>query len=92
MTLMPRVFQALKICSRNWIHKKSRKIPAFIFLKLLYWLSKIGKIIMLSALPWWEEVNGVTEYIISFVVSVVARLVGHLLCKWVDKHSSDKQP
>lgn len=44
---------------------------------------------LLSALPQWEEVNSV-EYIFSFVVSVVARLIGHLLCKWVDRHLSDK--
>lgn len=32
------------------------------------------------------------EYIISFVVAVMARIVGYCICKWLDSHKSGKQP
>lgn len=44
---------------------------------------------LLSALPQWEEVDNM-EYLLSFIVSIVARVMGHLLCKRVDRHLSDK--
>lgn len=30
------------------------------------------------------------QYIISFVVAVVARIAGYYVCKWLDSHKSDK--
>ena len=30
------------------------------------------------------------EYIISFVLSVMASVVGDYVCKWLDRHKSDK--
>jgi hypothetical protein len=53
-------------------------------------LSKNDIMTILSALSAREEVERV-KYIISFVVSVMARLVGDRLSKWLDSHlKSDK--
>ena len=30
------------------------------------------------------------RYIVSFVVAVVAKIVGYCFCKWLDSHKSDK--
>ena len=31
------------------------------------------------------------EYILSFIVTVVAGVVCHLICKWLDRHDRDNK-
>lgn len=51
---------------------------------------KICIINVLSALSARKEVEFMT-YIISFVLSVAASVVGYYICKWLDRHEkSDK--
>ncbi len=30
------------------------------------------------------------DYIITFTLSVMAGIIDHYLCKWLDRHNSDK--
>ena len=48
-----------------------------------------GIIKLLSASSVGKEVERM-EYIISFVLSVMASVVGYYICKWLDRHKSDK--
>lgn len=32
------------------------------------------------------------EYMLMFLVSVAADVVGHIVCKWLDRHSDDRKP
>ncbi|WP_208893839.1 hypothetical protein, partial [Faecalibacterium prausnitzii] len=32
------------------------------------------------------------EYLFMFLVSVSANIVGHVVCKWLDRHSDDRKP
>lgn len=32
------------------------------------------------------------EYLFMFLVSVAADVVGHIVCKWLDRHSDDRKP
>ena len=32
------------------------------------------------------------EYMLMFLVSVAADVVGHIICKWLDRHSDDRKP
>ncbi len=52
-------------------------------------ISNYDIIIPLSALSARKEVEHM-DSIISFVLAIVARVVGHLICKWLDSHKSDK--
>lgn len=40
--------------------------------------------------PIWQQKGGVhVEYLISFLVSVIASIVGYYICKWLDRNDSD---
>ena len=32
------------------------------------------------------------EYLFMFLVSVAADVVGHLICKWLDRYDDDRKP
>lgn len=32
------------------------------------------------------------EYLLTFLVSVAANIVGHVVCKWLDRHDDDRKP
>jgi len=32
------------------------------------------------------------EYFFAFMVSVAADVVGHIICKWLDRHDEDRKP
>ena len=52
-------------------------------------LARLCIIMILSALSAGKEVESV-EYILSFVMSVMARIVGYYAFKWLDRRKSDK--
>lgn len=59
------------------------------FFKNIAFLTKYDILIILSASSAGKEVETV-EYITTFVLSVMAGIVDHYLCKWLDRHKSDK--
>ena len=42
---------------------------------------------MLSILSSGREVRSVIEIAVSFIVSVLASVAGHYICKWLDRDS-----
>lgn len=44
---------------------------------------------MLSLLNWHQEGGGRMEYIATLFLAVTAQVVGHYVCKWLDRHKSD---
>jgi hypothetical protein len=74
-------YSVLTYCGVCTFHK----IPYCIAVTRLTILTKDDIIIVLSALSARKEVKYM-KYIMSFVVSVMARLVGDRLSKWLDRH------
>ncbi len=44
--------------------------------------------IMSLSFPFWQQMGGgqMIEYIYTFFISVMARIVGHCVCKWLDRN------
>ena len=51
----------------------------------------IIKLRFIPAILMGKGVEGL-EYLLMFLVSVGADVVGHILCKWLDRYDDDRKP
>ena len=60
----------------------------------LYLFAEVYDILVLRFIPAILRERGVEilAYLMAFLVAVAADVVGHIICKWLDRYDDDRKP